>query len=90
MNFTMKSGTNQFHGSGFLYGRNEALDANTWDNDNQALPKATDRAWDYGGSLGGPIRKDRTFFFGAFERYTQTDFAPGDLAAQPPCLLRLS
>lgn len=77
MNFTMKSGTNQFHGSGFLYGRNEVLDANSWDNNNQGLSKVTDRAWDYGGSLGGPIRKGHTFFFGAFERYTQTDFAPG-------------
>lgn len=77
MNFTMKSGTNRFHGSSFIYGRNEAFDANSWDNDNQGLPKATDRAWDYGGSLGGPILKNKLFFFGAFERYTQTDFAPG-------------
>ncbi|MGH9405244.1 MAG: TonB-dependent receptor [Terriglobia bacterium] len=75
--FTMKSGTNQFHGSGFVYGDNEALDANTWDNNNQGLPKATDRRWDYGGSFGGPIIRNKTFFFGSFERYTQRDFAPG-------------
>ncbi len=77
MAFTLKSGTNQFHGSGFLYGRNEVLDANTWDNNNSGIPRAPDRAWDYGGSLGGPIIKDHTFFFGAFERYTQRNFAPG-------------
>jgi len=77
MNFTMKSGTNQFHGSGFIYGRNEALDANSWDNNNQGLPKPFDRAWDYGGSFGGPILRNRTFFFGSFEGYKQSDFAPG-------------
>lgn len=77
MNFTMKSGTNQFHGSGFLFGQNEALNANTWDNDNLGIRKATDRVWDYGGALGGPILKNRLFFFGAYEGYRQVDFAPG-------------
>jgi len=77
MSFNLKSGTNRFHGSGFGYGHNELLDANTWNNDNQGLPKAKARAWDYGGSLGGPIIRDKTFFFGTFERYTQTDFTLG-------------
>jgi len=77
MAFNLKSGTNQFHGSSFVYGHNEALDANTWDNNNAGIPRARARAWDYGGSIGGPIIKNRTFFFGAFERYTQTDFTPG-------------
>lgn len=77
MSFNLKSGTNKFHGSAFGYGHNELLDANTWTNDNQGLPKAKARAWDYGGSLGGPIFKNKTFFFGTFERYTQTDFTLG-------------
>ncbi|MGH9732972.1 MAG: carboxypeptidase regulatory-like domain-containing protein [Candidatus Acidiferrales bacterium] len=77
MSFTLKSGTNSFHGSGFLYGHNELLDANTWTNDSLGLPKDKARAWDYGGSVGGPIRRDKTFFFGTFERYTQTDFRLG-------------
>lgn len=77
MSFSLKSGTNKYHGSGFGYGHNELLDANTWTNDNQGLPKAKARAWDYGGSLGGPIFKNKTFFFGTFERYTQTDFTLG-------------
>ena len=77
MSFTLKSGTNQFHGSAFGYGHNEFLDANTWTNDLTGAAKAKARAWDYGASLGGPILKDRLFFFGAFERYTQQDFTLG-------------
>jgi hypothetical protein len=77
MAFNLKSGTNQFHGSAFGYGHNEILDANTWTNNNQGLPKTKARAWDYGGSIGGPIIKNKTFFFGTFERYTQTDFRLG-------------
>jgi hypothetical protein len=81
---TLKSGTDQFHGSTFGYGHNEVLDANTWTNGAEGLPRARRRAWDYGASLGGPIRKDKTFFFGTFERYTQTDFTPGDYNAFVP------
>lgn len=77
MSFNLKSGTNKFHGSAFGYGHNELLDANTWTNDLTGAPKAKARAWDYGGSVGGPLRKDKLFFFGAFERYTQTDFTLG-------------
>ncbi|MFP5229294.1 MAG: carboxypeptidase regulatory-like domain-containing protein [Acidobacteriota bacterium] len=77
MSFNLKSGTNKFHGSAFLYGHNELLDANTWTNDSLGLPKPKERAWDTGGSLGGPIRKDKTFFFGTFERYQSIDFRLG-------------
>jgi hypothetical protein len=77
MSFTLKSGTNKFHGSAFGYGHNEFLDANTWQNDFDGSPKAKARAWDYGGSVGGPIFKDKLFFFGTFERYTQNDFTLG-------------
>jgi hypothetical protein len=82
MSFSLKSGTNKFHGSIFGYGHNELLDANTWTNDSLGQRKAKKRAWDYGASLGGPIFKNKTFFFGTFERYTQIDarlggFSPG-------------
>ncbi|MGO9403721.1 MAG: carboxypeptidase regulatory-like domain-containing protein [Terriglobales bacterium] len=70
----LKSGTNQFHGSAFLYGHNELLDANTWNNDYFGEEKPKKRAWDYGFSLGGPIYKNKTFFFGTFERFTQVDW----------------
>ncbi|MFZ2024120.1 MAG: TonB-dependent receptor domain-containing protein [Terracidiphilus sp.] len=74
MAFNLKSGTNTLHGSAFLYGHNELLDANTWTNDNEGVRKPKDRTWDYGFSLGGPIHKNKTFFFGTFERYQQEDW----------------
>ena len=62
LNATTKSGTNRFHGSGFLFARNGAL----------ALTDAFGREaisdlYQYGGSVGGPIKKDKIFFFSAFE-----------------------
>ncbi|MBS1852762.1 MAG: TonB-dependent receptor [Acidobacteria bacterium] len=74
MSFNLKSGTNQLHGSTFVYGVNELFNANTWTNNALGLRRERKRAWDYGFSLGGPIIKNKTFFFGTFERYTQTDF----------------
>lgn len=80
----LKSGTNKFHGSAFGYGHNELLDANSWTNDLTGAPKAKARAWDYGGSLGGPIIRNKTFFFGTFERYTQNDFRLGGFSQVVP------
>jgi hypothetical protein len=89
--FTLKSGTNQFHGSAFGYGHNEILDANTWSNDNQGIRKAKSRFWDYGFSAGGPIiipklyqGRNKTFIFGAYERYQQNDFTLGSPSATVP------
>ncbi|MGA8028953.1 MAG: carboxypeptidase regulatory-like domain-containing protein [Bryobacteraceae bacterium] len=75
--FNLKSGTNQFHGTAFDYGHNEFLDARSWGN--PVKPKA--RFWDYGFSAGGPIRKNKLFYFGAFERYQQHDFTLGGLGS---------
>ncbi|SPE23826.1 putative Cna B-type protein [Acidobacteriia bacterium SbA2] len=82
--FNLKSGTNKLHGSAFLYGHNELLDANTWTNDFTGTEKPQQRAWDYGFSLGGPIIKNKTFFFGAFERYQQIDFRLNSGSATVP------
>jgi hypothetical protein len=62
-----RSGTNQFHGTLFDYVRNDVLDANNWFNDYYQLPKADESQNDFGGVLGGPIIKDRTFFFLSYE-----------------------
>src|SRR5216684_3195721 len=61
-----RSGTNAFHGTLFEYFRNDVLDANDWFNgytNNPPLPKAAERQNDFGGVFGGPIIRDRTFFF---------------------------
>jgi len=84
MSFNLKSGTNKWHGSGFLYGVNELLDANTWTNDYFHDGKPQRRGWDYGFSLGGPIIKNKTFFFVAVERYQQVDFRLGSGSATVP------
>ncbi len=68
-----RSGTNQFHGTLFDYLRNDALDANNWFNGFCApgplcpLPKAKERQNDFGGTFGGRIIKDKTFFFFSYE-----------------------
>jgi hypothetical protein len=62
-----RSGTNQFHGTLFDYFRNDALDANDWFADAEGLPKPEERQNDFGGTLSGPILRDRTFFFFSYE-----------------------
>jgi len=83
VSFGLKSGTNQFHGSAFGFGHNEITDANTWDNGHTGDPripgstttrKPEQRFWDYGFSAGGPIFKNKTFIFGALEKFQQHDF----------------
>jgi hypothetical protein len=62
-----RSGTNEFHGAAFDYFRNDALDANNWFADASSLPKPRERQNDFGVTLGGPIVKDRAFFFFSYE-----------------------
>jgi hypothetical protein len=62
-----KSGTNTLHGTAFEYLRNDVLDANDWFADNKGLRKPELRQNDFGGVLGGPIIKDKLFFFGSYE-----------------------
>ena len=62
-----RSGTNQFHGTGFDNLHNTILNANTWSNNRNSLPRSSVVDNDVGGSLGGPLRKNKTFFFGLFE-----------------------
>jgi hypothetical protein len=61
-----KSGTNQFHGVAFDYVRNDIFDARNYFNA-PPLPKPPLRQNDFGGTLGGPIIKDKTFFFFSYE-----------------------
>ena len=66
-----KSGTNAFHGSAFEFFRNSAMDARQFfdvGNAPAATPPPPFNQNQFGGSVGGPVRKDRLFFFAAFER----------------------
>lgn len=63
VNATLKSGTNEFHGNVFEFLRNDALDANTWANNRNRATKQKLRQNVFGGTLGGPIIKEKLFFF---------------------------
>ena len=77
INVITKSGSDRFHGSVFEFLRNDVLNANPF-NFGAKLPKPEDRWNQFGASLGGPIKKSKTFFFGDYEgyRYVQGT-APG-------------
>jgi hypothetical protein len=66
VNIVTKSGTNAFHGTAFEYFRNNALDARNFFNTTDQ-PQAPFRNNQFGGSFGGPIIKDKTFFFADYE-----------------------
>ena len=65
-NFTMKSGTNQFHGNAFEILRNDKLEANSFFANSAGIPRAIVRQNEWGASVGGPIFKDKTFFYAAY------------------------
>jgi hypothetical protein len=68
-NIITKSGTNDFHGSAFMYLHNEDFNANSWNRNLSGSPRAVDRLRQWGGTVGGPIIHDRTFFFASFMDY---------------------
>src|SRR6185369_13059562 len=62
-----RAGTNSYHSTLFEYFRNGALDANDWFANFNHLPKPAEHQHDFGGVFGGPIFKDKTFFFFSYE-----------------------
>ena len=75
INLTTKSGTNAFHGSAYEYLRNKVLNANDYFTNHSGpggtpLPRPPLVQNQFGATLGGPLVKNRTFFFGGFERQT--------------------
>ncbi|MCU1238497.1 MAG: hypothetical protein JWP63_6464, partial [Candidatus Solibacter sp.] len=63
INVITKSGTNQFHGTAFEFFRDKALNANSWENNRARLPKRNYHFNQFGGNLGGPVIKNKVFFF---------------------------
>lgn len=84
MNVTMKSGTNQLHGALFEFLRNEAMDANNFFSNKAGRPRAKFRQNQYGGTVGGPIVKNRAFFFSSYEGTTQQTAAASSISDVPP------
>ena len=71
VNAVTRSGTNGFHGSGYEFLRNSTLDARNFFEDPTA-PKAAFKRNQFGGAIGGPIVKNRTFFFADYEGIRQS------------------
>ncbi len=69
VNLVTRSGTNQFHGTAYEFFRNDVFDARNVFQTTGRKPEL--RQNQYGGSLGGPIFKDKTFFYGDYEGYRQ-------------------
>jgi hypothetical protein len=86
INIVTKSGTNEFHGAVFDYMRNEALNANSWENKYLGLERPRYRYNYVGANLGGPIKKDKLFFFYNFENFMQ-DVPGAVVSGRVPTLL---
>jgi hypothetical protein len=69
VNLQIKSGTNAMHGSGFEFLRNDAFDANNFFNNRAGRPKPDFSQHQYGGTIGGPLVKDKTFYFFDYQGY---------------------
>ncbi len=63
VNYVTKSGSNKFHGNAEYFWNGRVLNANDWFNNNSGTPRGFDNANQWAASIGGPIRKDKTFFF---------------------------
>jgi len=70
VNATIKSGTNSFHGDVWEYLRNSSLDANSFFNNRNGVPRGHFTQNQYGATIGGPVWKNKTFFFGDFQFFT--------------------
>ncbi len=67
INASIKQGTNEFHGSGFEFFRDEAFNANRWENNRLGIPKNTFNQHIAGATLGGPLVRGSAFFFGSYQ-----------------------
>ena len=76
-----KSGTNQFHGNAYEYFRNTDLDANDWFSNNEGLGRQPLHQNQYGANLGGPILRNKAFFFFSWEHQTLLAASPTSIVA---------
>jgi hypothetical protein len=82
-----RSGTNDFHGTLFEYFRDDVLDARDWFVNFRHLPKPQERQNNFGGVIGGPVLKDKTFFFFSYEglRLRQPSTQETDVPCDSTC-----
>ncbi len=87
VNASIKSGTNQFHGDLWEFLRNSDLDANSYFNNQGGVPRGHFSQNQYGATIGGPIVRNRTFFFGDFQFFTSRK-ATTQLSTVPTPLMK--
>jgi hypothetical protein len=73
VNLVTKSGTNDIHGTMFEFVRNNAFNANAFFNNTTGTPKPVLKQNQYGGTVGGPIKKDRMFWFFSYQGTQQSN-----------------
>src|SRR5205085_12316447 len=86
VNMTLKSGTNQFRGNIFEFLQNDKLNANSFFNNRSGAKKQALRQNLFGGTLGGPIRKDRLFFFVDYQGTRIATNGPSTAAVAPAAM----
>ena len=82
VNMVTKSGTNEFHGDGYYFLRDSNFNANSWSANRAGSPVPYYHRDQFGGVVGGPIKKNKTFFFGTFE-YTHSKSPSSQTATLP-------
>jgi len=87
VNTTLRSGSNNWHGNVFEYWRNRILDANSFQSNFAGRPKDFHNQHQFGGVVGGPIRKGKDFIFASFEGWQEVIPFPA-LSSTPPTILR--
>jgi len=90
LNATVKSGTNGIHGAAWEFFRNDVLDAADWFEDNNGVKKGELRWNQFGGSVGGPIIKNKIFYFGDYQGFRHVQGNTQSGVAVPTVLQRNS
>ena len=88
VNFVIRSGTNNWHGDVYDYFRNRVLDANNFGNNAAGQQKGRHNQNQFGGVVGGPIRKDKDFMFMSFEGWQEVVPFPGSGVTAVPLDIR--
>lgn len=82
VNVASRSGTNQFHGALYEFLRSQKLNANSWSNNRNRVPKLPFQFNQFGAAIGGPIKRDKTFFWANYESVRQG--SPNNFLATVP------
>ncbi len=87
INAEIKSGSNAYHGSGWYFLRNDKLNANNFFNNAAGVDRGMERRGQYGLTFGGPVARDKTFFFADYQR-TDSSKAGGASGTVPTAQMK--